>query len=81
MTRCPEPPSSLAAEHSTREDPPLEADLTRIALTRQARNSGATWATIGRTRGTSAKLAKRDAKRLTAATRRTWYLHHNQDEA
>ncbi len=71
---------SLGAGDSTHADPQLEHDFAAVALTRRSRNLGATWTVIGRAEGKPPKIAKRDAKRLAARTRRAWYLHHNQDQ-
>ena len=79
MTPQPEPPFSLAARNSTGTNPQLEADLAQLGLIRQARGNGATWTQIGRTLGMTGPEAKRHHARLTRATRRTWYLHHNQE--
>ena len=79
MTPQPEPPFSLAARNSTGTNPQLEADLAQLGLIRQARNRGATWTHIGQTLGMTGPAAKRHYHRLHAATRRTWYLHHNQE--
>ena len=70
---------SLAAGDSTAADPQLEADFARVTLIRASRTQGTPWARIGAEFGMTAKIATREAKRLTAATRRAWYLHHNQE--
>ncbi len=73
-----EPPFSLAAQDPAPAD--LQADMARLTLTRQARTGGASGATIDRAQGgTNPKLAKRDHKRLHAATRRAWYLQQNRE--
>ena len=60
-------------------DPQLELDFQHVALIRQDKALGATWALIGRAEGGKpGKVAKRDAKRLTARTRRAWYLQQNR---
>ena len=72
--------SSLAAEDSTAADPRLELDYQHLTLIRQDKALGATWALIGRAEGGKPpKIAKRDHKRLTARTRRAWYLQHNRE--
>ena len=71
---------SLAADESAAADRQLEADFARVTLIRASRSQGTPWARIGATQGKPPKVAKRDAKRLTAATRRAWYLQHNQED-
>lgn len=73
------PSLPLAAGESTAADRQLEADFARVTLIRASRSQGTPWARIGATQGKPPKVAKRDAKRLTARTRRAWYLQHNAE--
>lgn len=70
---------SLGAGDSTAADGQLAGDFLALTLTRARWFRGPAWASLGAREGVTGKVAKRDAKRLAARTRRAWYLHRNQE--